>query len=66
MGVLKPLLKNDLCFLLNRPRGSFTPMKLPPGYNFFKTVQAADERIPLDAVAFGAETIYELLNRYKA
>jgi acetylornithine deacetylase/succinyl-diaminopimelate desuccinylase-like protein len=43
----------------------FTPMKLPPGFNFFKTIHAADERIPMDAVAFGADAIYELLNRYK-
>jgi acetylornithine deacetylase/succinyl-diaminopimelate desuccinylase-like protein len=43
----------------------FTPMKLPPGFNFFKTVHAADERIPADAVAFGADVIYELLKRYK-
>ena len=43
----------------------FTPMKLPSGFNFFKTIHAADERIPMDAVAFGADAIYELLNRYK-
>jgi len=43
----------------------FTPMKLPPDFNFFKTIHAADERIPMDAVAFGADAIYELLNRYK-
>ncbi len=43
----------------------FTPMKLPPGFNFLKTIHAADERIPVDAVAFGADAIYELLNRYK-
>jgi hypothetical protein len=40
-------------------------MKLPPGFNFFKTVHAADERIPADAVAFGADAIYELLKRDK-
>lgn len=43
----------------------FTPMKLPPGFDFFKTVHAADERIPMDAVVFGTDAIYELLNRYK-
>jgi acetylornithine deacetylase/succinyl-diaminopimelate desuccinylase-like protein len=43
----------------------FTPMKLPPGFNFFKTIHAADERIPMDAVAFGADAVYELLKRYK-
>lgn len=43
----------------------FTPMKLPSGFNFLKTIHAADERIPMDAVAFGADAIYELLTRYK-
>ena len=43
----------------------FTPMKLPPDFNFFKTMHAADERIPMDAVAFGADAIFELLTRYK-
>ena len=42
----------------------FTPMKLPPGFAFFKTIHAADERIPADAVSFGADAIYELLKRY--
>ncbi len=43
----------------------FTPMKLPSDFNFFETIHAADERIPVDAVAFGADAMYELLNRYK-
>jgi acetylornithine deacetylase/succinyl-diaminopimelate desuccinylase-like protein len=43
----------------------FTPMKLPRGFNFFKTVHAADERIPADAVVFGADAIYEVLKRYR-
>jgi len=42
----------------------FTPMKLPRGFIFFKTIHAADERIPADAVSFGADAIYELLKRY--
>ena len=43
----------------------FTPMKLPPDFKFFETIHAADERIPMDAVAFGAEAMYALLNRYR-
>jgi acetylornithine deacetylase/succinyl-diaminopimelate desuccinylase-like protein len=43
----------------------FTPMKLPSDFNFFKMIHAADERIPADAVAFGADAIYELIKRYK-
>ena len=43
----------------------FTPMKLPAGFNFFETIHAADERIPVEAVKFGADAIYELLRCYK-
>ncbi|MEE4600699.1 MAG: M20/M25/M40 family metallo-hydrolase [Desulfobacteraceae bacterium] len=42
----------------------FTPMKLPVGFNFFEAIHAADERIPLEAMDFGANAIYELLKRY--
>jgi acetylornithine deacetylase/succinyl-diaminopimelate desuccinylase-like protein len=42
----------------------FTPMKLPVGFNFFETIHAADERIPLEAMDFGAKAIYELLKHY--
>jgi hypothetical protein len=40
-------------------------MKLPSDFNFFETIHAADERIPMDAVVFGTDAIYELLKRYK-
>jgi acetylornithine deacetylase/succinyl-diaminopimelate desuccinylase-like protein len=43
----------------------FMPMALPPGFNFFQTIHAADERIPSEAVAFGTNAIFELLKRYK-
>ncbi len=42
----------------------FLPMQLPPDFNFVQTVHAADERIPADAVAFGAQAIYALLQRF--
>jgi len=42
----------------------FTPMKLPIGFNFFEAIHAADERIPVEAMDFGAKAIYELLKRY--
>jgi len=42
----------------------FTPMKLPPGFSFFKTIHGANERIPVDAIHFGTNAIYELLRRY--
>lgn len=42
----------------------FTPMKLPVGFNFFEVLHAADERIPVEAMDFGAKAIYELLKQY--
>lgn len=39
----------------------FLPMQLPKDFNFTSVVHAADERIPVDAVKFGANAIYELL-----
>ena len=42
----------------------FTPMKLPVGFNFFEVIHAADERIPVEAMDFGAKAIYELLKHY--
>jgi len=43
----------------------FTPMKLPPDFDFIGTIHAADERIPVDAVRFGTEAIYQVLQRYE-
>ncbi len=43
----------------------FLPMKLPPGWNFSELIHAADERIPVEAVAFGAEAIYQALLRFR-
>jgi acetylornithine deacetylase/succinyl-diaminopimelate desuccinylase-like protein len=42
----------------------FTPMRLPPDFDFMETVHAADERIPVEAVEFGADRIHETLERY--
>lgn len=42
----------------------FTPMKLPEDFNFGATVHAADERIPVEAVAFGANAIFTALQRF--
>jgi acetylornithine deacetylase/succinyl-diaminopimelate desuccinylase-like protein len=44
----------------------FTPMTLPPDFNFLQTVHAADERIPIEAMEFGTHAIYEALRRNKA
>lgn len=42
----------------------FLPMQLPPDFNFTRTIHAANERIPVDAVAFGASAIYAVLHRF--
>ena len=42
----------------------YTPMNLPPEFNFAQLAHAADERIPVDAVDFGANAIYKVLQRY--
>lgn len=43
----------------------FLPMNLPPDFNFASTIHAADERIPVGAVGFGADAIYEAIRRYR-
>jgi acetylornithine deacetylase/succinyl-diaminopimelate desuccinylase-like protein len=42
----------------------FTPMKMPPGFDFWKLAHAADERIPVEALDLGTEAIYKLLQRF--
>jgi acetylornithine deacetylase/succinyl-diaminopimelate desuccinylase-like protein len=42
----------------------FMPMKLPPGFDFSKTVHAADERIPIEALDFGTNAIYRVMQRF--
>ena len=39
----------------------FLPMKLPPGFDFWSGVHGADERIPADAVDFGADAVHQAL-----
>lgn len=43
----------------------FTPMTLPPSFSFQSLIHAADERIPVDAVRFGANAVYEVLKRFR-
>jgi acetylornithine deacetylase/succinyl-diaminopimelate desuccinylase-like protein len=42
----------------------FTPMKMPAGLSFWRLLHGVDERIPVDALAFGIEAIYKLLERF--
>lgn len=42
----------------------WTPMKMPPGFDYFRLSHAADERIPVDALDFGIEAMLQLLRRF--
>lgn len=44
----------------------FLPMSLPEQFNFMETVHGVDERIPVEAVEFGAHAIYQALQRFGA
>lgn len=43
----------------------YTPMNLPAEFDFFNTIHAADERIPIAAVEFGADVLYRLIECYE-
>jgi acetylornithine deacetylase/succinyl-diaminopimelate desuccinylase-like protein len=42
----------------------FLPAKLPREFKFLETVHAADERIPVEAVEFGTDMVYRLLQSF--
>ena len=42
----------------------FLPLKLPAGFDFWSGVHGADERVPADALQFGADAVYQALNRF--
>jgi acetylornithine deacetylase/succinyl-diaminopimelate desuccinylase-like protein len=41
------------------------PMRLPAGSRYHELLHAADERIPVESVRFGAQSIHQLLRRYR-
>jgi acetylornithine deacetylase/succinyl-diaminopimelate desuccinylase-like protein len=43
----------------------FTPMQLPPELPFTRLIHAADERIPVDALEFGARAMRQAVLRYR-
>lgn len=43
----------------------FLPMRLPADFDFAASIHAADERIPVEAVDFGADAIYRALQRVR-
>ena len=42
----------------------FLPMTLPPDFNFSRTIHGPNERIPVEALGFGSEAMYQLLLRF--
>jgi acetylornithine deacetylase/succinyl-diaminopimelate desuccinylase-like protein len=42
----------------------FLPMQLPPEMRFMDLIHAADERLPVDAVRFGTDAVFTVLQRY--
>ena len=42
----------------------FVPMRLPKDFEFAKLIHAADERIPVDALEFGAEAVWRAIQRF--
>lgn len=42
----------------------FLPLRMPDGFDYVKLVHAADERVPADALRFGAEAVSRVLQRY--
>jgi acetylornithine deacetylase/succinyl-diaminopimelate desuccinylase-like protein len=44
----------------------FTPMQLPPHLKPWELMHSADERVPVSAMQFGTDAVYEALRRYQA
>jgi acetylornithine deacetylase/succinyl-diaminopimelate desuccinylase-like protein len=42
----------------------FLPLQLPPDFPIDRLAHAADERVPADAVRFGAEAVWRAIQRY--
>ena len=42
----------------------FQPMKVPPDIDIARMAHAADERVPVEAIEFGSEAIYQVLHRF--
>ncbi len=42
----------------------FMPLAFPPDFPFDRLPHAADERVPVDGVRFGAEAMFRAVERY--
>jgi acetylornithine deacetylase/succinyl-diaminopimelate desuccinylase-like protein len=43
----------------------FLPMNLPPDLSFWQLTHGADERIPVEALTFGTDCIYKVIQRFR-
>jgi len=43
----------------------FLPLNIPEDFNALPTIHAADERVPVSALEFGAECVYDAVMRYR-
>ncbi|HSO01152.1 MAG TPA: hypothetical protein VLS46_01395 [Gaiellaceae bacterium] len=41
------------------------PLRLPEGFQFTRYVHAADERVPVEALEFGAEAVWRAIQRFQ-
>ncbi len=44
----------------------FLPLQLPEGFRFNETIHAANERVPVAAITFGTNAIFQALQRFTA
>ena len=42
----------------------FLPLNMPSDFNWWQTIHNADERVPVAALEFGAEAVYQVLRRF--
>jgi acetylornithine deacetylase/succinyl-diaminopimelate desuccinylase-like protein len=42
----------------------FTPLQLPDDFNFVATIHAADERVPVEALDFGTQAVYQAIQKF--
>lgn len=67
MPVLMPAVTDGRFFSqLGIQTYGFHPMNLPEGLNFLQSLHAANERLPIEALSFGTQAIYQVLLRNKA
>jgi acetylornithine deacetylase/succinyl-diaminopimelate desuccinylase-like protein len=67
MPVLMPAVTDGRFFSqLGIQTYGFHPMNLPEDLNFLQSLHAANERLPIEALNFGTQAIYQVLLRNKA